>query len=97
MNLVCLLIFVFVDKIVITLLRFRLLLLNFVQPHRLVPTAPTANSVAAWLANANPSSSSQSPAAAATSLLPGPSNAGTSWSHFSRIKFNMIQCTIDVK
>ncbi|KAI5446464.1 topless-related protein 2 [Lathyrus oleraceus] len=59
-----------------------------VAPHRLVPTAPTANSVAAWLANANPSSSSQSPAAAATSLLPGPSNAASIFNN-SRTRTNL--------
>ncbi|XP_058727949.1 protein TPR1-like [Vicia villosa] len=59
-----------------------------VAPLRLVPTAPTANSVAAWLANANPSSSSQSPAAVAGSSLPGPSN-GVSLLQYSRTLPNL--------
>ncbi|CAI8590152.1 unnamed protein product [Vicia faba] len=59
-----------------------------VAPLHLVPTVPTANSVAAWLANANPSSSSQSPAAVAGFSLPGPSN-GVSVFNNSRTRTNL--------
>jgi len=62
--------------IYIGLLHFHLLLLNFVQPFPPIPAAPSANAVAAWMVNGNPSSSSQSLAALTASSLPGPSDRG---------------------
>ncbi|KEH37175.1 topless-like protein [Medicago truncatula] len=46
-----------------------------IAPFPPVPAAPSANAVAAWMRNGNPSSSSQSLAALAASSLPGPSQS----------------------
>ncbi|KAJ1443545.1 WD40/YVTN repeat-like-containing domain superfamily [Sesbania bispinosa] len=45
-----------------------LLSFNFAQPFTLAPTATNVNAFAGWMVNANPSTSAQSPAVAASSL-----------------------------